>query len=107
MKNLLKRIFLIYCLLTILLFNIFYPVFADENLQNENTNEENVEEKEDYEIEIENLEEQKEELENAISSNEALIGVVEGVLSETLEEIEVLNTKIQEKKNEIAILEAR
>ncbi|MBR1540247.1 MAG: peptidoglycan DD-metalloendopeptidase family protein [Clostridia bacterium] len=63
------------------------------------------EEKTEYEIQMEDLENQKSDLENAIVSNEAQIGVVEGVLSETLEEIEQLSTKIEQKRKEIANLE--
>ena len=63
------------------------------------------EEEPDFEAQIEDLENQKSDLENAITSNEAQIGVVEGVLSETLEEIEQLSTKIEQKRNEISNLE--
>lgn len=62
-------------------------------------------EKPDYEAQIEDLENKKENAEKAITSSEAQIGVVEGVLSKTLEEIEQLSTKIEQKKNEITNLE--
>jgi peptidoglycan hydrolase CwlO-like protein len=74
----------------------------DSNLSNDEALDEN---EEDYETQLQNLQTQKDSLNNAISANEAQIGVVEGVLSETLEEIETLSTKIEEKKNEIADLE--
>ena len=76
------------------------PVQEENNvLENENS------EEIDYEAQIQNLENQKNNLENAISSNEARIGVVEGILSESLEEIEQLSTKIEQKRNEISNLE--
>jgi len=62
-------------------------------------------EKPDYEAQIEELENKKENVEKSITSSEAQIGVVEGVLSKTLEEIEQLSTKIEQKRNEIANLE--
>jgi murein DD-endopeptidase MepM/ murein hydrolase activator NlpD len=87
-------------------------VFAenDENLSTlENTleQEDNIEEENRAEQEIENLKNKKSELEDSISEKEAQIGVVEGTLSKTLEEIEVLSTKIEEKKNEISALETQ
>lgn len=63
------------------------------------------EDKENYEEQIQDLENKKADLENTIISNEAQIGVVEGVLSETLEEIEQLSAKIEQKKSEISNLE--
>lgn len=70
---------------------------------NQNLNQQG--EKNELETQIEELEEHKTDLENAIVSNEAQIGVVEGVLSETLEEIEQLSTKIEEKRKEISNIE--
>lgn len=99
----------------ILLFSCFFEMqisFAEsEDLQEpfiqDLVEQESVQEEEepDFEAQIEDLENQKSDLENAITSNEAQIGVVEGVLSETLEEIEQLSTKIEQKRNEISNLE--
>ena len=80
--------------------------FAENEPVNQALQEDQIEEeKTEYEIQMEDLENQKSDLENAIISNEAQIGVVEGVLSETLEEIEQLSTKIEQKRKEIANLE--
>ena len=59
----------------------------------------------DYEKQIKDLENKKENVEKTITSSEAQIGVIEGVLSKTLEEIEQLSTKIEQKKLEISNLE--
>ena len=69
----------------------------------ENITEESEEDK--NEAEIEGLENKKSDLENQIASTEAQIGVVDGVLSKTLEEIEQLSTKIEQKRNEISNVE--
>lgn len=97
----------------ILLFCHSYIFIFAENEENlgtlENTleQEDNIEEENRAEQEIENLKNKKSELEDSISEKEAQIGVVEGTLSKTLEEIEVLSTKIEEKKNEISALETQ
>lgn len=97
----------------ILLFCHSYIFVFAENEENlgtlENTleQEDNIEEENRAEQEIENLKNKKIELEDSISEKEAQIGVVEGTLSKTLEEIEVLSTKIEEKKNEISALETQ
>lgn len=97
----------------ILLFCHSYIFVFAENEENlvtlENTleQEDNIEEENRAEQEIENLKNKKSELEDSISEKEAQIGVVEGTLSKTLEEIEVLSTKIEEKKNEISALETQ
>jgi len=105
---------LVFFIIFILLFSCFFEMTISlaesENLQDliqeePETPEVPEDPKDEYEIQIEDLENQKDTLENAITSNEAQIGVVEGILSETLEEIEQLSTKIEQKRNEIANLE--
>lgn len=116
MQEKLKRL-IISSIIFILLFSCgSYPIFAnEENLvpnelqseQNpESTNNEEEQEKTEGEKELENLQNQKKDLEDEITTKEAQIGVVEGVLSKTLEEIEVISTKIEEKRMEIARIEA-
>lgn len=116
MQDKLKRL-IISSIIFILLFSCgSYPIFANEENLNtnelqssetpENTNNEEEQEKTDGEKELENLQNQKKDLENEITTKEARIGVVEGVLSKTLEEIEVISTKIEEKRMEIARIEA-
>ena len=106
MRKKLNKI-LVVCIIFILLFSCFFEIevsFAEsEPLENHSQESE----KQDYEVQMENLENQKSDLESAITSNETQIGVVEGVLSETLEAIEQLSTKIEQKKNEISNLEAQ
>lgn len=95
--------FLAIIIVFILLLSFFVKckvVFAESDII-ENT----VQEKNEFENKIEELEVQKKEVENAIALNETQIGVVEGVLSKTLEEIEQLSTKIEQKRNEISNLE--
>ena len=109
MQERLKKMFVVLMIFS-LLFSVNTFVLADDENNNENetsaeNNEQPTEEKTEAEIQMEELEGQKSNLENAISFNEAQIGVVEGQLSETLEEIETLSTKIEQKKNEILILE--
>ena len=116
-----EKIKIVFVLITIfvLLFSCTYIVKAeeenpvrielDENSQPEenlNTNDETNGEETEDEKKIEELQNHKSNLQEAISSNEAQIGVVEGVLSQTLEDIEVLSTKIEEKRNEILTIEA-
>ena len=79
--------------------------YIQDLVEQEPTQEEQAQEEPDYEAQIEGLENQVTNLENAITSSEAQIGVVEGILSETLEEIEQLSTKIEQKRNEISNLE--
>lgn len=116
MQDKLKRL-IISSIIFILLFSCgSYPIFANEENLNtnelqssetpQNTNNEEEQEKTDGEKELENLQNQKKDLENEITTKEARIGVVEGVLSKTLEEIEVISTKIEEKRMEIARIEA-
>lgn len=116
MQEKLKRL-IISSIIFILLFSCgSYPIFANEEGLNtnelqspettENTNNEETQEETDGEKELENLQNQKKDLENEITTKEAQIGVVEGVLSKTLEEIEVISTKIEEKRMEIARIEA-
>lgn len=116
MQEKLKRL-IISSIIFILLFSCgSYPIFANEEGLNtnelqspettENTNNEETQEETDGEKELENLQNQKKDLENEITTKEARIGVVEGVLSKTLEEIEVISTKIEEKRMEIARIEA-
>ena len=126
-KNLILTVIIIFILLFPYIFSINISFAETENLQenniekniqensqennqnnnqgNELENTEQQEEKDDYEVEMDNLENQKSDLENAIASNEAQIGVVEGVLSTTLEEIEQISTKIEQKRKEISNLE--
>lgn len=103
------NIILVICIIFVLLFSCLFGVstsFAQTEVVQEPQNQEETNQEEtDYEAQIEDLENQKSDLENAITQNEAQIGVVEGVLSETLEEIEQLSTKIDQKKKEIANLE--
>ena len=133
MRNKLNKILVVY-IIFILLFSCIFEMkisFAEsESVQNQNvtnstvTNEtvanettENVNvgneieniteesEEDKNEAEIEGLESQKSDLENQIASTEAQIGVVDGVLSKTLEEIEQLSTKIEQKRKEISNVE--
>lgn len=105
----------VFVLLFSCLFNVSISIANSEPVQNaviqENNqagNSENqVVEKSELELEMEELENKKTGLEDAIVSNEAQIGVVEGVLSQTLEDIEQLSTKIDQKRKEIEDLEAQ
>jgi murein DD-endopeptidase MepM/ murein hydrolase activator NlpD len=96
---------LLFILIFILLFSCVYYSFAEENTSTELTEESESDDKTEEEKQIEDLQNQKSDLENAISSNEAQIVVAQGELSQTLEEIEILSTKIEEKRNEISTLE--
>lgn len=108
MRKKLNKVLVVYVIF-ILLFSCAFKLsvcFA-ENEVVENQVENTVEQSEepDYEEEMEGLEGQKTDLENKISLNEAQIGVVEGILTETLEEIEGLATKIEQKRKEISNIE--
>ena len=115
MRRKLNKI-LVLCIIFVLLFSCSFKIqssFAEsESIQEEQisdnseniVNEESSEEK-DYEAQMQDLEDQKDNLENAIVSNQARIGVVEGILSESLEEIQQLSTKIEQKRSEISNLE--
>ena len=96
--NIILIISIIFSLLFLGVFNSNFSFAESEPVQES-------EEKTEYEMQIEDLENKKSDLENIITSNEAQIGVIEGVLSETLEEIEQLSTKIEQKRTEIANLE--
>lgn len=116
MKNIAKMIIAIF-LVVILFLSFSMSVFANnlntlntEHTENENTNTtenevQDLEEKTEEETEMDRLELQKQELESAIEENQAQIGVVEGMLSDTLEEVETLSCKILNKQSEIDKLE--
>lgn len=114
MRKKLNKILVVY-IVFVLLFSCVFEIkvsFAEteaiqeEPIQEEAIQEETIQNSEpDYDAQMEELEDQKSSLENAIVSNEARIGVVEGVLSETLEEIQQLSSKIEQKRNEISNLE--
>ena len=113
MRKKLNIILVVYIILVLLFSCVFQfkqsfaqsePV-QDEIVVGENSEEEQQEEKSELETQLEGLEGQKTNLENQIQANEAQIGVVEGILSETLEEIEQLSTQIEQKRKEISSLE--
>ncbi len=109
MRKELNKILVVYIIFILLFSCIFGYSFAESEPTQEGENpiqdEQPEEEKNEYEIQLEGLEGQKSDLENQILANEAQIGVVEGVLSATLEEIEQLSTKIEQKRKEISNLE--
>ncbi|MBR2289366.1 MAG: peptidoglycan DD-metalloendopeptidase family protein [Clostridia bacterium] len=98
---------IIFVLLFSWVFEVGFSFASNEPVEEQQQEAEPEEEKTELELQIEDLEVQKGNLENAITSNEAQIGVVEGMLSATLEEIEQLSTKIEQKKKEISNLEVQ
>ena len=104
MRKKLNKVFVFFIIFILLFSCAFYSFSENEPVENATNTTENQEET-SYENEIEGLENQKTDIENKISSNESQIGIVEGVLTETLEEIEQLSTKIEKKRKEISNLE--
>lgn len=123
MKNLSKMMIVI--LMVIILFLSFsISVFADNlnDLQNSNSiinndiNTNNIEETNEInsenevnseQTEMDKLELEKSEIEKNIEENQAQIGIIEGELSEALEEVEEISCKILNKQTEINNLEAQ
>lgn len=108
MRKKFNKILVVYIIFS-LLFSCALSFAESENVEGplevtDVTNEE-VNEDETYQDEIDNLENQKTEMQDKIDMAENQIGVVEGTLSETLEEIEQLSTKIDQKRKEIEDLE--
>lgn len=107
MKNI-ARIGIAVLLVVISFLSFSMSVFADNleelnTVSNEVTN--SVENVETEENQMDRLELEKSELESAIEENQAQIGIVEGELSKTLEEVEDLSCKIINKQLEISTLE--
>ena len=110
MKNLIKKIMIIFMIITI--FVVYIPVFAeDDNTTSESdgssTEESTDTEEAEEEDETEALERQKSELEAAVEESEAEMEVVSEELSETLTEVETLSLQISEKQEQISDLEAQ
>lgn len=103
MKNIAKMI-IAFFLLVILFLSFSTSAFADA-LNSLNAEQIEGEVQDSEKTEMDKLELQKKELENEIAENQAQIGVVEGLLSETLEEVENLSCKILNKQSEIDKLE--
>lgn len=113
MNRISKKIF-IFFIIFVFLFSSSIVTFAEgENTvvlsTQTQTQDENQEQEElsEEEKQMQELEEQKSNVENAITQNESQIGVVQGELTKTLEEIETLSVKIENQKNEIADLETK
>lgn len=105
MKKSMNKIVVVFTIITIL-FAYVVPAFAvtdEQNNEEQITNNNETDETKDNGID--SLKVKKEELENAISETESQIGVVEGVLSAVVEEVESLSIKIADKKEEISNLE--